>query len=146
MNTATTGAEAPPPSLARLLGYAGALPFVAAALLAWALDGDARAAATTVLAAYAATIVSFLGGIHWGFGFLRGDPARFVWGVVPSLLAWAALLLPRPAGLVLLAVTLAACYLVDRGVYRALGLQRWLPLRLQLSSVAALCCVAGALA
>ena len=141
--TATVSGTTPP--TARVLGYAGLIPFVAGALATWALGDEPRAAAAFALAGYGAVIVSFLGGIHWGLGFLRGDAVRFVWGVVPSLVAWPALLLPPAAGLALLAAMLVVCYVVDRRVYPAYDLQRWLPLRLHLSAVAAACCAAGAI-
>lgn len=135
-----------PSPLALGLGYAGLLPFVGAAL--WALAGPAaqQALAAQVLAAYAATIVSFLGGIHWGLAFAQPAgpaPGRLVWGVVPSLLAWPALLLPPAAGLAVLAATLVLCYAVDHRAYPGLGLAAWLPLRRALSAVAALSCAAG---
>jgi len=134
------------PAGARALGYAGLIPFVGGAA-ALGLAGPAwQAQAGFALAAYAALIASFLGGIHWGLGFAAARPAPtlFAWGVLPSLGGWAALLLPRPAGLACLAALLLACYVVDRRVYPRLGLARWLPLRLQLSAVAALSCAAGA--
>ena len=142
---ATLSVPATTPRAALALGYAGLIPFAAGALATWALGGEPRAAAAFALAGYGAVIVSFLGGIHWGLGFVRGDAVRFVWGVVPSLVAWPALLLPPAAGLALLAAMLVACYAVDRRVYPGYGLQRWLPLRLHLSSVAAACCAAGAI-
>lgn len=141
--TATVPVTTPRAALA--LGYAGLIPFVAGALATWVLGDEPRAAAAFALVGYGAVIVSFLGGIHWGLGFLRGDAVRFVWGVVPSLVAWPALLLPAAAGLALLAATLVACYAVDRRVYPAYELQRWLPLRLHLSAVAAACCAAAAI-
>ncbi|MCU0814082.1 MAG: DUF3429 domain-containing protein [Burkholderiaceae bacterium] len=142
---ATLSVSGTTPRAALALGYAGLIPFAAGALAAWVLGDGARASAAFALAGYAAVIVSFLGGIHWGIGFLRGDAVRFVWGVVPSLVAWPALLMPPAAGLALLAAMLVVCYVVDRRVYPAYGLQRWLPLRLHLSSVAAACCAAGAI-
>jgi hypothetical protein len=39
------------------------------------------------LPAYAAAIVSFLGGIHWGIGFRDGTPWRFLWGLAEPALA-----------------------------------------------------------
>lgn len=136
-----------PSGLARALGAAGLIPFVAgAAWVALAPAGQATWAAQ-VLAAYAATIVSFLGGIHWGLAFAApggAPPGRLAWGVVPSLLAWPALLLPPAAGLALLAVTLALCYGVDHRAYPRLGLAEWLPLRRALSAVATLSCAVGA--
>lgn len=134
-----------PSPLARALGYAGLLPFVGAAALSHLGDGVA-AVALQALVAYAATIAAFLGGIHWGFAFMQDSarPARFLWGVTPSLLAWVAVLVPASAGLVLLAATLVMALAVDRRVYPALGLQAWLPMRLHLTAVATLSCLAGA--
>ncbi len=68
----------------------------------------------------------------------------FVWGVLPSLVAWAALLLPARSALMLLAAMLVACYVVDQRVYPRLGVAHWLPLRRWLSAVAALACATGA--
>jgi hypothetical protein len=128
-----------------VLGYAGLLPFVATAVCSH-LGDPLAAVALQALVAYAATIVSFLGGIHWGLAFLQeaGRTARFLWGVTPSLLAWLACLMPASAGLLLLAAALVAALVVDRRVYPALGLQAWLPMRLHLTAVAVLSCLAGA--
>jgi hypothetical protein len=88
--------------------------------------------------------------IRWWVGVLAGGPGWVLLGVVKmlggALLAWLALLLPPAPGLWLLAVALLLCFLVDRALYRAAGLERWLPLRLQLSAGAVAACVAGALA
>jgi hypothetical protein len=128
------------------LGYGGLLPFVAGAALAWLLPPGARALTVAALAAYAAVIVSFLGGIHWGIGFRDGTPGLFVWGVVPPLVAALALLLPSQQALWLQAAMLLLCYAVDRRVYPAHGLQAWLGLRRHLSVVAAASCLVGAAA
>lgn len=128
------------------LAYAGLLPFVLGALLVWIVHAEARPYTTQALSAYAALIVSFLGGIHWGIGFREpAAPAPlFVWGVVPSLVAWPAVLMPPGAGLVILGVMLVVCYAVDRRVYPAHGLSRWLTLRFRLSALASLSCFLGA--
>ena len=131
------------------LGYGGLIPFAALALAVWAVPTGQRHFFTLALAAYSATIVSFLGGIHWGLGFQMGEAAprmHFFWGVTPPLFAWLALLLPAWAGLVLLALILAACYGIDRNSYPATGLARWLPMRQQLTIVAVLSCLSGAAA
>jgi hypothetical protein len=135
-----------PPGWARALGAAGLIPFVAGALAVALADEAARAPAAQALAAYAAVIVSFLGGIHWGLAFARlaPPPAMFAWGVLPSLVGWAALLLPPAAGLALLAAMIAVCYAVDHRVYPRLQVGHWLPLRRALSAVAALSCAVGA--
>lgn len=137
--------------LALRLGYAGLLPFVFGALLVWLLagyDADAHAFAALALSCYAAIIISFLGGIHWGLGFRQPEPSArpFVWGVAPSLLAWVAVVMPAYAGLVVHGVVLVLCYLVDRRSYPALGAGAWLTLRFRLSGVASLSCFLGAAA
>lgn len=72
------------------------------------------------------------------------DKARFGWGVVPSLFAWVAVVMPAYAGLVVHGVMLVVCYLVDRKVYPRHGIGAWLTLRFRLTAVAALSCFIGA--
>lgn len=130
------------------LGYGGLLPFAGLAVLLWLVPPRLHSVIALSLLGYGALIASFLGGIHWGTGFLMGDAAprtQFVWGVVPSLLAWLALILPPRTGLVMLALVLLACFLADRMTYPAIGLGRWLPMRLQLTAVAVISCALGAL-
>lgn len=128
------------------LGYAGLVPFVVGALLVWIVRPDAHPYATLALSSYAAVVVSFLGGIHWGIGFREAapEPAMFVWGVVPSLVAWPAVMMPASAGLVVHGVMLVVCYLVDRRVYPRHGLAGWLVLRFRLSAGASFACFMGA--
>ena len=144
--TAVLPSASPLPLSARRLGYAGLIPFVAGALLVWLVHVDVRQDVVFGLSAYAALIASFLGGIHWGLAFRHEEPpaAWLGWGVVPSLVAWPALLMPPYAGLVLQGVLLAGCYLVDRVLYPQQGAARWLTLRFRLSAVASLCCFIGA--
>lgn len=133
----------------QLLGYAGLLPFVLLAALTWLPGADWHRLMTLALIGYAATIVSFLGGIHWGVGLQRAEDQRsfhIFWGVTPSLLAWIALLLPVQAALSMLSLLLLVCYAVDRKTYPAAGLGHWLTMRLQLTTVASLSCLAGAMA
>ena len=135
-----------PSPLALRLAFGGLLPFVAGAALLWIVRPDAHPYVAAALSAYAAVIVSFLGGIHWGFAFrqMQPDPSLLVWGVIPSLVAWVAVVMPPYAGLVLHGVMLVACYVRDRSVYPREGAGGWLTLRFRLSAVAALCCFVGA--
>jgi Protein of unknown function (DUF3429) len=131
------------------LGYAGLVPFVFLAALLWLVDAELLPFVAIALGAYAAAIVSFLGGVHWGIGFMQGEQAlrvHFIWGIAPSLLAWLALMMPPYAALPLLGLTLVACYAVDRKTYPPAGLGQWLPMRLRLTVVATLSCVIGAAA
>lgn len=128
------------------LAYAGLLPFVLGAMLLWVVRPEAHPYVAGALSGYAAVVISFLGGIHWGFGFAQAQPSArlFVWGVVPSLVAWVAVVIPPYAGLVVQGVMLVACYAVDRRVYPRQGAAHWLTLRFRLSAVGALSCFIGA--
>ena len=131
------------------LGYAGLIPFVLLAALLWLVDAELPPFVAIALGGYAAAIASFLGGVHWGIGFMQGNQAarfHFLWGVVPSLLAWLALMMPPYAALPLLGLTLVVCYAVDAKTYPPAGLSQWLPMRLRLTIVATISCIVGAAA
>lgn len=131
------------------LGYAGLVPFVLLTALMWLVSAELLPFVSIALGGYAAAIVSFLGGVHWGIGFMKGEAAprfHFIWGVMPSLLAWLALMMPAYAALPLLGLVLLACYAVDRKTYPPADLKQWLPMRLRLTIVATLACVLGAAA
>ncbi|MCY7319893.1 MAG: DUF3429 domain-containing protein [Ramlibacter sp.] len=138
-----------PSRWARRLGFCGLIPFVSLAALLWVARPDDWPLAKMALLGYGATISSFLGAIHWGLVMPEGpaQPASsLLWGVVPSLLGWAALLLGDAPGLLLIAALLWACFAVDRALFPRYQLQAWLPMRLRLTLVASLSCLAGAAA
>uniref|UniRef100_A0A3Q2TZT2 Transmembrane protein 69 n=1 Tax=Fundulus heteroclitus TaxID=8078 RepID=A0A3Q2TZT2_FUNHE len=87
--------EGPKPAL--ILGFAGLLPFVSPTLL-MAVTETYYPQLAYAQVAYAASIVSFLGGARWGFALPESSPAKPDWinlanSVVPSLLAWATMLM-----------------------------------------------------
>jgi hypothetical protein len=135
--------------LAHRLGYAGLVPFVLGCVLIWLIgdrDLDQHAFVSLALSAYAALVIAFLGGIHWGLSFARGLPGRqpLVWGISAVLLGWLGVLMSPYAGLALHGGVLIACYVVDRRVYPQLGAADWLMLRFRLTLVAALSCFLAA--
>ena len=84
-------------STAKVLGYAGLIPFVVFSIGAWVplpyVDN-----AVPILVAYAAVILSFMGAVHWGVAL--SSPSRdrskyYIASVVPALTAWLALLMPE---------------------------------------------------
>jgi len=143
-------ADAAGPSLwGRRLGYGGLIPFVGLAVALWVAPPADWPLARMALLGYGAVISSFLGAIHWGLVMREGSVlpvASLVWGVVPSLLGWLALLLGTAPGLVLTAALLWACFAVDSVLYPRYQLQAWLPMRLRLTVVASISCLAGAAA
>ena len=137
----------------RLLGYAGLLPFAAAAAASLLGPPTWRGAALSALAAYGAVILSFLGAVHWGLALdapAEDAPAawpRFAFGVLPALVGWLALLAPVQPGLVMLAAGILATAGVESAVARRGLLPRgYIGLRWPLSLGAAGCLLVGAMA
>jgi hypothetical protein len=134
------------PLPAAVLGAAGLLPFLGLA----ALTGFGAPQAGPALAAYGATILAFLGAVHWGLALAGPSPAnaaRLALGVVPSLIGFAALLLPLRPGLALLAVAILATAGVETlAARRGLVPRDYLKLRWLLSAGAACCLGIGAAA
>jgi len=101
--------QPPLPAAAAWLTWAGLLPFVIA-LVAWGaggVQGESRVVeiASRAFLAYAAVILSFLGGLRWGRVMSAGAAAPgYALAVLPSLWAFPALFLPVPQGLAALAV------------------------------------------
>ncbi|MWV17503.1 DUF3429 family protein [Pseudomonas sp. L-22-4S-12] len=135
-----------PPRLASLLGYAGLLPFVCAALGVWLTPAGWRPQVLDALLDYAAVILAFMGAIHWGLAMRaqEGDEQALLQlglSVIPALLGWLVIAADLPYALAL--PTLLGCfvglYLADlRAVARSLA-PRWYPaLRLPLTLVVGL--------
>ncbi|MCF5709242.1 DUF3429 family protein [Pseudomonas syringae] len=132
------------------LGYGGLLPFIFLALLI-PFSLDYRPLIAIALVNYGAVILSFVGALHWGFAMTVQDMSaeqrsqRFIWSVMPALIAWIATLLPIPVGCVLLVVGLVAHLRQDRQLSRVISMPAWyLPMRLQLTVVASACLLLAA--
>ena len=141
------------PSSAAWLGRLGAVPFIALAGAMPLLDGATRQLAAYALLAYGATILAFLGGIHWGLaispsaGNQEKLAARLIFSITPSLVAWVALLMAGKAGLLLLAVAVSAMLFADLRATRLSEAPPWYPrLRIPLSCVAVASLLLGAFA
>ena len=94
--------RSPVPALT--LGLAGLIPFAAAPTL-MAQQGVFMPEIAHAQLAYGATILSFLGGVRWGFlvppeGEITPTWLQYSWSVTPSLIAWVGLLMPTTPGLV----------------------------------------------
>lgn len=138
------------PLLPLALGLAGLAPFIGLAL-AVALQAPPvmGVQASGALAAYGAAILSFLGGVHWGLALRHPSPdirrGLYVAAVIPSLWAWAALLVGGAVGLFMLAAGLAAHGAADTLYATRFAAPRWYPrLRLLLATLATVATVAAA--
>lgn len=138
---------------ARLIGIAGLLPQLGALMLT-ATRVDPVLGALIALG-YATLIVSFLGGIWWGFAMRAGarQPALAALAVLPTLAAFALIVarmtgFSAPWALVAIAVVLMLTLLVDRRFEaEALAPPGWMGLRAPLSiGLALLTVTTGALA
>lgn len=88
--------------LAWCLGLAGLVPFITGGVLVWFAPLVWQAAAIDGFVYYSAIILSFLGGVHWGSALQVARPGnrwRLLLAMLPSLIAWPALLLNVAAGL-----------------------------------------------
>lgn len=113
------------PTAALALGLGGVIPFAGCALMLWfpsllpsSLFGSESTDVTRAMLAYGAVILSFLGGIRWGAHMLQGQQAANVrlmgMSVLPSLLAWVALLVNTKWGFSLLLAGIIGQWFVDR--------------------------------
>ena len=129
------------PTPALVLGVGGLIPFVATAItlcLPGAITellgnktsvADTKHYTTLALGAYGAVILSFLGGVRWGK--LLNDKSRIkLWAplalsVVPSLVAWFALLLAPMWMLSVLAAGFVLQYALDIEAVKRGQLPTW---------------------
>ncbi len=152
------------PTAPLLLGLGGLIPFYVSAALIWFPAffthtlGDAPASFNSAwhllgrqsLGIYGAVILSFLGGIRWG-NLLQDEQQINRWGplcqsVVPSLVAWPALLLPTTWMLTVLSAGFAVQYAMDAKAVRHNILPLWFGrLRLILTTGAILALLTGLL-
>ena len=146
------------PALPRWLGLAGLLPQLTCVAVLYAGPAEWREAALAIAFAYAALILSFLGGMWWGIAAAAPAAQRrrtlgWLWiaAVLPSLVALACFLpwaldwaWPEPS-----LVMLGGALLVSLGVDAKLGAlapRWWLALRVPLSTGLGLATIAAALA
>ena len=130
------------PPIARALGLSGLLPQLAAVALLLSGDPQSRFSALAIAYAYAALILSFLGGLWWGIAASQPNPPEWLWvaAIAPSLIALGSAVpwatgqpWPGPS-LVILGVALIAALAVDFVLARhRLVPEWWISLRLPLS-------------
>jgi Protein of unknown function (DUF3429) len=131
------------PPAAVVLGGAGLLPLIAGVLLAFAAPDMLGVRVVRVAEVYAALLLSFLGGMHWGLASaaLARDPVKLeaprILGlsVLPSLVGWIALFLPGQYGLLMLAFAFLAVLFLDRATeHLGYAPAWWMLLRIRLTA------------
>jgi hypothetical protein len=136
------------PDPARTFGLVGLVPFAGGAL-AVCFAPEIKAQAATALIAYGAVILSFLGGIRWGFAVLEGRRAGWTaygLSVIPALIAWVGAVSVGPEGLLILALALALWFFAERATAPALPIPAWhIRLHAALTAIASLSLFAAAI-
>jgi hypothetical protein len=104
-----------PSKIALILGYAGLIPFVGLSAASVLIDATHRNSLLFCLLAYGATIISFLGAIHWGLTMKDDSPSQWqlIWGVIPSLAAWLSLIFSTQLGLAIQCLMVWVCFGFD---------------------------------
>lgn len=129
-----------------LLTYLGILPFLICAITIF--SGFDQEKTVFILRAYAAVIVSFISGIHWGIG-MKDSQRSMVWLLVTSniisLLAWGALLIHQViSGLITLTLLLVLLLVIDNKLYGMRQIEFWfIELRRQATFLVVLCLVSS---
>ncbi|QQZ27566.1 DUF3429 domain-containing protein [Thiothrix subterranea] len=144
------------PTVMWRLGYGGLVPFFAltvALLLGMDVPLLESVRLDWWLAAYAALILSFLGAVHWGVALGMQDTLNeselgklLLFSVVPSVLAWFALLLPIQWALFVLAGLVVFAYVVDALLLFDKLSSSYGKMRLHLTVIVALLLVAAGVA
>ena len=150
----------PLPPLVRKLAYAGLIPFVGLALMVQLAPTPLNYLSAESLASYGAIITAFMGAIHWGanlhnlgktaLGDRWADRNAWIWGVTPALVAWVALHIYIPVGLLILASALVIQRNIDKETYKNYFsneevFKAFMALRNQLTVVSAACLIWAAL-
>ena len=129
-------------STAKLLGYAGLIPFLTFSIGCW-LPLPYVTDAVFVLIAFAAVIMSFMGAIHWGAAMSSNSnkhSQQLVVSVVPALAAWLALMISTVPALTILLTGFILLYLYDNAVEKSQDFPSWyIPMRKNLTIVVTLC-------
>ena len=136
------------PQIAILLGYGGASPFVALAILSILFQERFFIEALMV---YAAVILSFLGGIYWGAAMNNLSQNQFTASlktnlsisVTPALVAWGTLLIKNlTVATILLSVGFLAQLIVDIVATKNGYFPYWYnALRIPLTAIVLLCLI-----
>jgi hypothetical protein len=123
------------------LGFLGLFPFMFLTLACWIVHPDWLGSLIHAQLSYGIAILSFLGGVHWGVALATGHAPHpevrrsLLWGVVPTLVAWFALV-NVGLGFVVQIVAFVAAYWNDKELYHRYLLPEWfVVLRLRLTTV-----------
>lgn len=135
------------PPEAKILGAGGVIPLLAGVVILFSVHDPFGIPLARIILTYAAFILAFLGGIHWGFASaalarstVELDAPRILGlSVLPGLASCVGQLLPAAVAALFLAVAFTLVLLLDRASER-LGYTPfwWMKLRVRLTAAVVL--------
>jgi len=136
-----------------LLGFGGTIPFFVPAALVY-LNPDHLEIWQSLLWNYGAVILSFVGALHWAFAMFAKDLSErdqtisYIWSVIPALVAWVAISIDCPAITPwMLVLGFIAQLIQDWRLSFKISFPHWfIPLRIQLTTVAVISLLASGIA
>ncbi|MEM7401969.1 MAG: DUF3429 domain-containing protein [Pseudomonadota bacterium] len=136
---------------ARQLGYLGLLPFILSSAFIWL--PEFQNIAVKSLSVYAAMILTFIGGVHWGIALKSPQLTdskknnsiknQFIFSTIPSLLAWATIVFLQPFALFILAIGFALFWQFEKSLYQQYLPNWYLQLRNRLTLIVCLFILIG---
>ena len=137
---------------AKILGYAGLIPFITISIGCW-ISLPYLSDAIQLLINYAAIILSFMGAIYWGVAIANINASadvqsnkHFIVSIIFALTAWLSLLLPEVLALVILQVGFIVLIVYDLKVVKLQGLPDWyMRMRKRLTIIVELCLISALL-
>lgn len=103
---------------ARLLGFAGLIPFLFCVPGFYFFNDPLHSLSLTGFTTYSAIILSFIGAVHWGYILTENtlNDANLILGigVIPALVAWLALLLPPLLTLIILVIAFPSLFSYEK--------------------------------
>ncbi len=104
------------------LGYLGLIPFIVSSVLAWI--PELNQIALQSLTIYAAVIITFIGGVHWGQAMQittqTNEPYirnQFIFSIAPSLVAWFAVVFVQPYALLIMAGCFVLFWYIEKTIF-----------------------------
>ncbi|ORZ38012.1 hypothetical protein BCR44DRAFT_1388003 [Catenaria anguillulae PL171] len=120
------------PSAPKYLGLAGLLPFLGTALGAYTCVPTDILGFQMLQATYGASILSFMGAIHWGTGMSATGPqstvnSRYILSTVPCLVGFVSLNLPPDVALVVQSAGFSVLAAWDTRAWKRGEVPEWYP-------------------
>jgi hypothetical protein len=117
-----------PNKMAKTLGWLGGIPFILAAVFSFSTDPALIMVSAELASRYGLAIIIFLGAVHWGIAMdsnMNGMSLRYVWSVMPALVATLILFLEPLPSLSLVIGLLIICWLMDMLFHLNTAMPEW---------------------